>query len=209
MTYTGYAPAPPQGQQQQPVPYPSTGPGYPVLPPASAPRGPRNILGILGAIGGTIGLVCGVVALIVTLTRPEPAAPPPAPAAAKPFMFSTNTDKQWCVAMRPLRSENMDMTPAAVIDNGPSGAEYQKFSAWVTGWSERMTAALNKAAENGSKDGWLDRTARREVDLTVAVGVIKTDQWWTADASWVFNDAAHTGTTINAYCRSIGEPVRP
>lgn len=158
---------------------------------------------------GTVGLVCGVVALIVTLTRPAPAAPPPAPAAAQPFMFSEDIDKQWCISMRPLRAENMDMTPAAVIDNGPSGIEYQKFAAWVPGWAERMTAALNKAADNGSKDGWLDRTARREVDLTVAVSVVKHDQWWTADTSWVFNDAAHTGTTINAYCRSIGEPVRP
>ncbi|WP_078293441.1 hypothetical protein [Mycobacterium sp. D16R24] len=208
MTYAGYAAAPPQGQQQQPVPYPATGPGYPAPPPTPAPR-PKNIPGILGAIGGTIGLICGVVALIVTLTRPEPVAPTPAPVASQPFMFSPETDKQWCISMRSLRAESMDMTPASVIDNGPSGIEYQKFASWVKDWSERMSAALNKAADNGSKDGWLDRTARREVDLLVAVGAIKPDQWWTADTSWVFNDAAHTGTTINAYCRSIGEPVRP
>lgn len=209
MTYTGYAPAPPQGQQQQPVPYPATGPGYPVPPPTPAPRRPRNILGILGAIGGTIGLICGVVALIVTLTRPEPAAPPPAPAAAEPFMFSTTTDKQWCVALRPLLVESLEMTPGSVVENGPEGAEFQRYSGWVNGWAERMTAAMNAAAAEGSANGWLDRTGRRMVDLTTSILFIQRDSGWTSVARYEFNDAAATGTTVNAYCRSIGEPVRP
>ncbi|SIB95245.1 Uncharacterised protein [Mycobacteroides abscessus subsp. abscessus] len=208
MTYTGYAPAPPQGQQQQPVPYPATGPGYPATQPP-APRGPRNIPGILGAIGGTIGLICGVIALSVTLTRPEPATPTPPPAADKPFMFSTDTDKQWCISMRPLLVESLEMTPGSVVENGPEGAEFQRYSGWVTGWAERMTAAMNAAAAQGSANGWLDRTGRRMVDLTTSILFIQRDSGWTGVARYEFNDAAATGTTVNAYCRSIGEPVRP
>lgn len=202
--YQTYAPAPPQGQQQ-PAPYPTTGPGYPV-PQLPAPRRPRNLFGVLGAVVGTVGLVCGVVALIVTLTRPAPPAPTPAPTAAQPFMFSPEVDKQWCISMRPLLAERMDMTPAEVISNGPGGREYRNFASWVGGWSERMTTAMNQADHVG---GGLDRTARRAVDMTVAVSFIKDDSWWNQDARYVFNDAAETSTTVNAYCRSVGEPVRP
>lgn len=204
---TSYAPAPPQGQQQ-PAPYPTTGPGYPAsqLP---APRRPRNTPGILGAVVGTIGLVCGVVALIATLTKPSPPAPAPAPAAAQPFMFSTDIDKQWCVALRPLLLESLEMTPGAVVENGPSGIEYQRFSAWAPGWAAEMTDAMNTAALKGSANGWLDRTGRRMVDLTTSILFIQPDSGWTSVARYEFNDAAATGTTVNAYCRSIGEPVRP
>ncbi|CAA0126538.1 Uncharacterised protein [Mycolicibacterium vanbaalenii] len=45
--------------------------------------------------------------------------------------------------------------------------------------------------------------------MTVAVSFIKDDSWWNQDARYVFNDAAETSTTVNAYCRSVGEPVRP
>lgn len=207
MLYPTYAPAPPQGQQQ-PAPYPTTGPGFPVSQ-IPAPRRPRNMLGVLGTIVGIVGLVCGVVALIVTLTRPSPAAPPPAPVAAQPFMFSEEIDRQWCISMRPLLLESLEMTPGAVVENGPSGIEYQKFSAWVPGWAEQMTDAMNAAALKGSANGWLDRTGRRMVDLTTSIVFIQRDSGWTSVARYEFNDAAATGTTVNAYCRSIGEPVRP
>lgn len=162
---------------------------------------------VVAAASGVLGLALGVAALAVAVSKPPPAETnQPTLTRAQPQMFDAVADKQWCSTMRPLLAERMDMTPADVIGNGPSGAEYRKFAAWVGGWSERMTTAMNHPERN---DGWLDRSARRAVDMTVAVSFIKDDEWWTQDARYVFNDAAETSTTVNAYCRSLGEPVRP
>lgn len=196
-----YAP-PPVGQPM----HGSAAPGYPGVPPP--PRGPRNLLGIVGGIAGCLGLVLGVIALIVSLaTRPSVSGPPPtAPQPPKPFMISDTTDKQWCAAMRPLLQENLEMTPSTVVDGGPDGAEYAKYSAWVRGWADRMTSSMNGLAES-SGSGWLDRTGRRLVDLTISVSFVNHDQWFKTDAAPIFNEAAVVTTSIRSYCRSVGEPV--
>lgn len=200
-----YAP-PPVGQPMQPP----VAPGYAGAPPPP-PRGPRNRLGLIGAVAGVIGLVLSVIALVVAVTRPgsEASTPTPVPQASSPFIFSSATDQQWCVSMRPLLAESLEIATSAVMDNGPDGTEYQRFDSWVTGWANRMTSEMNTAAEKGSANSWLDRSGRQKVDLTVAVKFIAHDQWWKSDAGDLYNRAASIGTSINAYCRSIGEPVKP
>lgn len=193
---------PPVGQSM----LPPGAPGY-VGPLPNTPRGPKNLLSVIGAVAGVLGLIIGSTALVFTVTRPSPVSPPPVQPAAKPFMVSADADKQWCSSLRPLLQENLDMTPPGIIDAGPSGEEYVKYSAWVRGWADRMNSALNKTAEaNGS--GWLDRTGRRLTDLTLAVSFVNHDQWFKTDAGPVFNDAASVSTSIASYCRSVGEPVR-
>ena len=201
------------------TPEPATTQGAPVgqpltYGPMQAPSRPqpRNFWSIVAAAAGVFGLVLGGVALIIALIKPSPeptalapAVPPPAPA----FMFSTEQDKQWCATMRPLLAESLDMTPSTVIGHGPDGIEYQRFSAWVRGWAERMNSTMNDVAAKGSANSWLDRTGRRMTDLTTAVTLINHDGSWARVAGYEFNDAAATGTSINSYCRSIGEPVRP
>lgn len=200
-----YAP-PPVGQ-------PMHGPGTPAYAgvPPQPPRGPRNLLAIAGAVAGTAALVVSIIALVITVARSPSEAPAQSPSqpASKPFMFSTSADKQWCISMRPLLAESLEIATSAVMDNGPYGPEYQRFDSWVTGWADRMTSEMNGAAERGSANSWLDRSGRQKVDLTVGVKFIAHDQWWKSDAGDLYNRAASVGTSINAYCRSVGEPVNP
>ncbi|SKW97409.1 Uncharacterised protein [Mycobacteroides abscessus subsp. abscessus] len=40
--------------------------------------------------------------------------------------------------MRPLLAETIDMMPSAVIDHGPTGAEFQRYSSWVNGLGRKV-----------------------------------------------------------------------
>lgn len=98
--------------------------------------------------------------------------------------------------------------PSAVIDHGPNGVDFQRYSAWVNGWADRIKGSLD-ATVRSQGSGWLDRAGRRLIDRTVAVNLIAHDEFWTADARYVFNDAAETGNPVMGYCRQLGEPVFP
>ncbi|WP_079608912.1 hypothetical protein [Mycobacteroides abscessus] len=127
---------------------------------------------------------------------------------AESFIFNRESDKQWCRAMRPLLAETIDMMPAAVIDHGPNGAEFQRYSAWVNGWAERTKESLDTLVRSQGP-GWLDRAGRQLVDRTLAVNLVVHDEFWTPDARYIFNDSAEIGNPINGYCRQLGEPVVP
>lgn len=191
---------------------PQYSPPSPVgAPPAQHRRG----LAVAAAVMSAAALIGAVVAIFVAGSARNDVSPPAAsstsaaaPATAESFIFNRDSDKQWCRTMRPLLAETIDMMPSAVIDHGPNGAEFQRYSAWVNGWAARTKESLDGLVR-AQGSGWLDRAGRRMIDRTVAVNLVVHDEFWTADARYIFNDSAEVGNPINGYCRQLGEPVVP
>lgn len=191
---------------------PQYSPPSPVgAPPAQHQRG----LAVAAAVMSAAALIGAVVAIFVAGSARNDVSPPvasstsaAAPATAESFIFNRDSDKQWCRTMRPLLAETIDMMPSAVIDHGPNGAEFQRYSAWVNGWATRTKESLDGLVR-AQGSGWLDRAGRRMIDRTVAVNLVVHDEFWTADARYIFNDSAEVGNPINGYCRQLGEPVVP
>lgn len=183
------------------------------LPPSQRPHG----LVIAAAVMSAAALIGAAAAVFVAGSARKDVAPPivassasASPStAAESFIFNRESDKQWCRAMRPLLAETIDMMPAAVIDHGPNGAEFQRYSAWVNGWAERTKESLDTLVRSQGGPGWLDRAGRQLVDRTLAVNLVVHDEFWTPDARYIFNDSAEIGNPINGYCRQLGEPVVP
>lgn len=186
-------------------------PGPVGVPPPQRQRG----LTVAAAVMSAAALIGAVVAIFVAGSARNDVSPPAAsstsvaaPATAESFIFNRDSDKQWCRTMRPLLAERIDTMPSAVIDHGPNGAEFQRYSAWVNGWADRTKGSLDTLVRTQGS-GWLDRAARQLVDRTVAVNLVVHDEFWTPDARYIFNDAAEAGNPITGYCRALGEPVFP
>lgn len=193
-----------------PQPYNMTVPvGAP--PPPQRPRG----LVIVAALMSAAALIGAAVAVFVAESARKDVSPPASSSSspsssstAESFIFNRESDKQWCRTMRPFLAETIDMMPAAVIDRGPNGTEFQRYSAWVNSWAERTKESLD-ALVRSQGSGWLDRAGRQLVDRTLAVNLVVHDEFWTPDARYIFNDSAEIGNPINGYCRQLGEPVVP
>ncbi|MBE5413476.1 Uncharacterised protein [Mycobacteroides abscessus subsp. abscessus] len=184
--------------------------------PAGSPPPPRQRgLVVAAAVMSAAALIGAVAAVFIAGSARKDVSPPAASstspsgsATVESFIFNKESDKQWCRTMRPLLAETIDMMPSAVIDHGPTGAEFQRYSSWVNGWADRTKGSLDTLVR-AQGSGWLDRAGRRMIDRTVAVNLVVHDEFWTADARYIFNDSAEVGNPINGYCRQLGEPVVP
>ncbi len=181
---------------------------------APTPQRQRGLV-VAAAVMSAAALIGAVAAIFVAGSARKDDSPPTASSAspsssteAESFIFNRDSDKQWCRTMRPFLAETIDMMPSAVIDHGPNGAEFQRYSAWVNGWADRTKGSLDTLVR-AQGSGWLDRAGRRMIDRTVAVNLVVHDEFWTADARYIFNDSAEVGNPINGYCRQLGEPVFP
>jgi hypothetical protein len=180
---------------------------YPPIIPRVRHR--RSWLGLSAVLMSAGALICAVVAVVIaTVGRNSSASSAPALTTApssytSSFVFNKDADKRWCESLRPLLEEARTMSTAGVIDNGPTGDEFRRYSAWVIGWADRIISAMDTANKHGSAGSWLDRSGHRLVDFSVGVNVIKPDKWWTSDTRPVFNEAAEVGTTISSYCAQL------
>lgn len=182
-------------------------------PPPQRPRGFIIAAAVMMSAAALIGAAVAVVVAGSARNDVSPpasssASPSPSSTAAESFIFNRESDKQWCRTMRPFLAERIDMMPSAVIDHGPNGAEFQRYSTWVNSWAERTKESLD-ALVRSQGSGWLDRAGRQLVDRTLAVNLVVHDEFWTPDARYIFNDAAEGGNPITGYCRQLGEPVFP
>lgn len=189
-------------------------PQYYLPGPVGSPPPRRQGLVVAAAVMSAAALIGAVLAIFVAESARKDVSSPVTSVASPPsvttesFIFNKDSDKQWCRTMRPLLAETIDMMPSAVIDHGPNGAEFQRYSAWVDGWAARAKASLDGLVGlQGS--GWLDRAGREIIDRTLAVNLVVHDEFWTADARYIFNDSAEAANPVMGYCRQLGEPVVP